>query len=264
VSTPRIEEIIVRGRADSRVGVAKTASEGTIGFEQLATRTLARPGEILETVPGLITTQHSGGGKANQFFLRGFNLDHGTDFATSIDGMPVNLPTHGHGQGWTDLNFLIPQGFEIANYWSPSEHVTIDADFSMSRSRFRDSDPSGREIPSSVETVIASGIHVDDVGPMSGGLRLRYFGPRPLSEDGSAESDSTLLVSARIGYRIDERWTLGVEGFNLLNRDDSEIDYFYASRLAGEDAGPDEGGGTTTTSIPPIRDPVRVSITARF
>jgi outer membrane receptor protein involved in Fe transport len=134
----------------------------------------------------------------------------------------------------------------------------------MSRSRFRDSDPSGREIPSSVETVIASGIHVDDVGPMSGELRLRYFGPRPLSEDDSAKSDSTLLVSARIGYRIDERWTLGVEGFNLLNRDDSEIDYFYASRLAGEDAGPDEGGRNDNHFHPADPGSVRVSITARF
>ena len=68
-----------------------------------------RPGEVLEFVPGLIVTQHSGDGKANQYFLRGFNLDHGTDFATFVDGMPVNMPTHGHGQGYTDLNFLIPE-----------------------------------------------------------------------------------------------------------------------------------------------------------
>ena len=68
-----------------------------------------RPGEVLEFVPGVIVTQHSGDGKANQYFLRGFNLDHGTDFATFVDGMPVNMPTHGHGQGYTDLNFLIPE-----------------------------------------------------------------------------------------------------------------------------------------------------------
>ena len=68
-----------------------------------------RPGEALEIVPGLIVTQHSGEGKANQYFLRGFNLDHGTDLSIKVDGMPVNMPTHGHGQGYADINFLIPE-----------------------------------------------------------------------------------------------------------------------------------------------------------
>src|SRR5437867_1639810 len=76
---------------------------------QLEQRPLMRDGEVLETVPGMIVTQHSGEGKANQYFLRGFNLDHGTDFATVVAGMPVNMPTHAHGQGYTDLNFLIPE-----------------------------------------------------------------------------------------------------------------------------------------------------------
>jgi outer membrane receptor protein involved in Fe transport len=75
-----------------------------------------RPGEVLEFVPGLIVTQHSGDGKANQYFLRGFNLDHGTDFATSVDGMPVNMPSHGHGQGYSDLNFLIPELVDRIEY----------------------------------------------------------------------------------------------------------------------------------------------------
>ncbi len=60
-------------------------------------------------MPGLIATQHSGEGKANQYFLRGFNLDHGTDLAITVDGMLVNMPTHGHGQGYADINFLIPE-----------------------------------------------------------------------------------------------------------------------------------------------------------
>jgi len=68
-----------------------------------------RSGEVLETVPGVIVSQHSGEGKANQYYLRGFNLDHGTDFATTVAGMPVNMPTHAHGQGYSDLNFLIPE-----------------------------------------------------------------------------------------------------------------------------------------------------------
>jgi len=112
----RLPEVVVRGRSDSLIGIADAASQGTVGAEQLDQRTLSRPGEVLETVPGLIITQHSGAGKANQFFLRGFNLDHGTDFATSVDGVPVNLPTHGHGQGYTDLNFIIPELVERVNF----------------------------------------------------------------------------------------------------------------------------------------------------
>ena len=112
----RLEPVVVHGREDSLVGVADSASQGTIGAAQLEQRPISRPGEVLEAVPGLIVTQHSGAGKANQFFLRGFNLDHGTDFATFIDGVPVNLPTHGHGQGYTDLNFVIPELVERVDY----------------------------------------------------------------------------------------------------------------------------------------------------
>ncbi|WP_247782246.1 TonB-dependent receptor [Bradyrhizobium sp. 170] len=78
-------------------------------------RPFSRPGEALEVVPGLIVTQHSGEGKANQYFLRGFNLDHGTDLAISVDGMPVNMPTHGHGQGYADINFMIPELIQSVN-----------------------------------------------------------------------------------------------------------------------------------------------------
>ncbi len=106
----------MQGRGDSLVGLADSATQGTVGRAQLADRPLLRPGEILETVPGVIITQHAGGGKANQYFLRGFNLDHGTDFLTELDGMPVNLPTHGHGQGYTDLNIVIPELIQRVNY----------------------------------------------------------------------------------------------------------------------------------------------------
>jgi hypothetical protein len=85
------------------------ASSGDVTHDELASQPLLRPAAVLENVPGLIVTQHSGEGKANQYFLRAFNLDHGTDLATEIDGMPINMPTHAHGQGYTDLNFLIPE-----------------------------------------------------------------------------------------------------------------------------------------------------------
>jgi len=94
---------------DNLIGLAGAASEGAITAAQLQHRPLARPGDVLETVPGLVITQHSGEGKANQYYLRGMNLDHGTDFAVSVAGVPVNMPTHGHGQGYSDVNFLIPE-----------------------------------------------------------------------------------------------------------------------------------------------------------
>jgi TonB-dependent Receptor Plug Domain len=88
---------------------ASAASEKIITHDQINAVPATRPGEVLEVTPGLIVTQHSGEGKANQYFPRGFNLDHGTDLAITIDGMPANMRTHGHGQGYADINFLIPE-----------------------------------------------------------------------------------------------------------------------------------------------------------
>ncbi len=95
--------------AQNLVGIAQSASQGAITARQLEVRPVMRAGEVLETVPGVIITQHSGEGKANQYFLRGFNLDHGSDFATTVAGVPVNMPTHAHSQGYSDINFLIPE-----------------------------------------------------------------------------------------------------------------------------------------------------------
>ena len=102
------EPVVVTGtRLANLVGFVDSATEGTITAKQLATRPLLRAAEVLESVPGMTVTQHSGDGKANQYFLRGFNLDHGSDFASFVKGMPVNNVSHAHGQGYTDLNFLI-------------------------------------------------------------------------------------------------------------------------------------------------------------
>ena len=104
-----LSTVEVRARAENLEGIAAAGSEGVVSSQRLSAVPILRPGEALEMVPGLIVTQHAGDGKANQYFLRGFNLDHGTDFATYIGGVPVNMPTHAHGQGYTDLNFLIPE-----------------------------------------------------------------------------------------------------------------------------------------------------------
>jgi hypothetical protein len=106
----------VQGRADDLTGVAQSATQGTVGQTELEDRPILRSGEVLETVPGVIITQHAGGGKANQYFLRGFNLDHGTDFAVFLDDMPLNLPSHAHGEGYADMNIVIPELVQRVNY----------------------------------------------------------------------------------------------------------------------------------------------------
>lgn len=106
----------VQGREDDLVGIADSATQGTVGAKEIQDRPILRSGEALETVPGLIVTQHAGGGKANQYFLRGFNLDHGTDFAVFLDDMPLNLPSHAHGEGYADMNTVIPEFVQRVNF----------------------------------------------------------------------------------------------------------------------------------------------------
>jgi len=111
------------------LGVADSANQGTVTAKQLENRPLLRTGELLEAVPGLIVTQHAGDGKANQYFARGFNLDHGTDFRTTVMGMPVNLPTNAHGQGYSDLNFVIPELISTIQY-KKGTYYAEEGDFS--------------------------------------------------------------------------------------------------------------------------------------
>ena len=114
--TAQLPEIVVEERSDSMLGVAESSTQGTIGAQQLEDRPVSRPGEVLEAMPGVIVTEHSGDGKANQYFLRGFSLDHGTDLATFVNGVPINLPSNAHGEGYTDLNFLIPELIQKIDY----------------------------------------------------------------------------------------------------------------------------------------------------
>ncbi|USU06606.1 TonB-dependent receptor [Sphingomonadaceae bacterium OTU29LAMAA1] len=106
---PEPDDIVVFGRGEAKIGVAAAASEGTVSGADLLVRPLLRVAELVEAVPGMIAAQHSGSGKANQYFLRGFNLDHGSDFTAYVDGVQMNLRSHGHGQGYLDLNGLIPE-----------------------------------------------------------------------------------------------------------------------------------------------------------
>lgn len=124
------QQVVVTRHYDNAVGTSDAASQGVIEAGLLRSRPALRPGEILEFVPGVIVTQHTGDGKANQYFLRGFNLDHGTDFATSVNGMPTNLSTHAHGQGYSDLNFLIPELVQRVEY-RKGPYYAKGGDFSL-------------------------------------------------------------------------------------------------------------------------------------
>ncbi|MBL8523645.1 MAG: TonB-dependent receptor [Betaproteobacteria bacterium] len=127
-------------------------------------------------------------------------------------------------------------GIELANYYRLGKWLTLDADIAFSRARFRDDDPAGRRIPGAVEGVASTALSIDHPGGWSGALQWRYFGPRPLIEDNSVRSSSTAQFNGRIGYRVNRDLKLELEGFNLGNRKASSIDYFYQSRLRGEQA----------------------------
>jgi outer membrane receptor protein involved in Fe transport len=168
---PTLETVEVHAGGAKLIGVAESASEGTVTAKQLAVRPLLRPAEVLEAVPGLIVSQHSGDGKANQYYLRGFNLDHGTDFATWLTGMPVNMPTHAHGQGYTDLNFLIPELVATVRY-RKGPYRAEEGDFSAAGAAHIDY---RRSLP--------EGFVQAEAGPHQY-TRLLAAGSRPLAEGG--------------------------------------------------------------------------------
>jgi outer membrane receptor protein involved in Fe transport len=151
-------------------------------------------------------------------------------------------------------------GVEFANYYRPARWLTLDADLAWSVGRFADDDPAGREIPGAVRTVAAGGITIDGTAPLYGGLRVRYFGPRPLIEDGSATSKATTLANLEAGYRLSPRLRLSLDALNIFNARASDIDYFYTSRLPFEPV----DGVTDIHFHPVIPRVLRLAITAQF
>jgi outer membrane receptor protein involved in Fe transport len=130
------------------------------------------------------------------------------------------------------------EGVELASYYRPFRNVVLDADVSWSRARFTDLEPTvGRYIPEAVGTVVAAGATVENLRGGFGSLRWRYFGPRPLIEDDSVESKATSLLELEVGYKISRAVRVSLNIFNVLNAQDSDIDYYYASRLPGEPLG---------------------------
>ena len=167
---PPIEEIVVFGRSLELIGAAQVAREGTIGGADLLVRPMLRVAELLEAVPGMVAVQHSGSGKAHQYFLRGFNLDHGTDFTTYVDGMPWNLRSQGHGQGYLDVNGLMPEIVARIDYRKGPYRVDV-GDFAMAGSSFI----------STIETFDAPFAALE--GGENGWLRLAGGGTTTLGND---------------------------------------------------------------------------------
>ena len=193
------DEVEVRERADDLVGIAVSATEGTTGRLDLARRPILRSGELIETAPGVVATQHSGGGKANQFFVRGFNLDHGTDFSIHVAGVPVNMPTHGHGQGYADLSFLIPEVVDRVRYRKGPYYADVD-DFSAA---------------GTVDMAIVDELP-ERLVKLTGGS---YDYGRVLWAE-SFEAGGGSLVAAVEGFHEDGPWTRdqSYEGFKALAR----------------------------------------------
>ena len=176
-----LDTVIISGKGENLLGVAPSASKGQASAEELAERPFLRRGELLEVVPGLVVTQHSGGGKANQYFLRGFNLDHGTDFGIFVDGMPVNNRSHGHGQGYADINFLIPELVEELEYVKGPYFAEFGDFSSAGAARFR----LFRELPEGIasisvgtdnyyRTLVADSVHLG-TGALTYALEYNYY-----------------------------------------------------------------------------------------
>lgn len=210
----RLNEIVVEGRADSLVGIADSATQGTVGAAQLAERPTLRPGEVLETVPGVIITQHAGGGKANQYFLRGFNLDHGTDFATFLDGMPLNLPSHGHGQGYSDMNIVIPELVQRVNY-QKGVYYAENGDFSSAGAAHLDF---FKVLPESIATVEGGSFYYGRVmyaaSPKVGAGNLLYAGEYMHNDGPWKKSDNYNKFNGQLTYSQGD----DANGFSLTAR----------------------------------------------
>ena len=203
--------VTVMGHYNNAIGSSDAASEGTVNADLIRNRPALRTGELLEFVPGMIVTQHSGDGKANQYFLRGFNLDHGTDFATHVDGMPVNMRSHAHGQGYTDLGFLIPELVQRIDY-KKGPYFASEGDFSSAgsaRMRLADSLPNGTASLSVGEHGYRRMVVTDSVAAARGnvvyGLEVhRNKGPWETPEDLRKYSATVRYVqgAANDGYSV--------------------------------------------------------------
>lgn len=185
-----LPETIIEGKAEELLQKAASASKGQTSNKELMERPFSRRGELLESIPGMIVTQHSGDGKANQYFLRGTNLDHGTDFGMFLDGMPINFRTHAHGQGYSDLNFIIPELVGELEYWKGNYYAQFGDLSSTGAARFKLVDELPHGILSStwgeyeyIRTLVADTIQAG-AGKLTVALEHQFYnGPWDLNSD---------------------------------------------------------------------------------
>ena len=218
-ASDHIEEVVVYGRADAQIGLASSASEGLVGYDDIRLQPMLRVGELVEAVPGMVATQHAGTGKANQYFIRGFNLDHGTDFAVSVEGVPINMRSHGHGQGYLDLNFLIPELVQITRYQRGPYAVQV-GDFSSAASVDFKLYPQLDENIFSITAgehgyyrTLAAGSAATGPGSLTGAFDLtRYEGPWQLDED----LEQRKMFAAYTGRLKDAQLRMTLQGYDSI------------------------------------------------
>jgi len=252
---PAIEEITVSGRAIEYIGQATSGSEGSVGYADFENRPFSRVGELVEVIPGLVATQHSGSGKANQFFLRGFNLDHGTDFAAFADGTPINFRTHGHGQGYLDLNFIIPELTERLDFRKGTYYSDVGDFNSAATASFKTYDELDSNIASITigENDFLRGLLATSFDVAGGNLLVAaetssYDSPFELNED--LEKFNAFVKYSRQDGDIDWRISLSAYDSKWNSSDQIPLRAVTSdqiSRLGFID--PDLGGDTTRIAL---------------
>ncbi len=227
---------------DNAIGNSDSASQGVVNAELLQSRALLRPAEALEFIPGMVVTQHSGDGKANQYFLRGMNLDHGTDFATTVNGVPINLPTHAHGHGYSDLNVLIPELVQNVHY-KKGPYFASEGDFSSAGSAnfvYRTQLPrdlldvvvgqrgylrglaAGSRTVSDGVTLLSAIEHVQNNGPWTVPEHLRKLNSQFILSSGSPRQGWTTSLSAyRASWTATDQVPLSLIDNGTIGRYDS-------------------------------------------
>jgi outer membrane receptor protein involved in Fe transport len=192
--TNTLEEITITAQRLALLGTASSASEGVVSDQELQLTPQYRPGQLLETVPGLIATSHSGEGKANQYLMRGYNLDHGTDLETYVDGMPINQPTHAHGQGYTDLNFMIPELADAIIYTKGPYYANVGDFGAVGSVRLYYRDVIADQVAATVGTlgfqrVFSAGSETLGDGHLLGAAELQHYdGPFVTPDDARKEN----------------------------------------------------------------------------
>lgn len=170
--TPAAEKIVVTASRVNLIGRAATASQGSVTEKELRLRPVYRVGQLLESIPGLVVTVHSGEGKAYQYLARGFNLDHGTDIANFLDDMPINRPTNAHGQGYSDLNFIIPETASGLDYTKGPYYASIGDFGAVISQHMRLADDLPNQVIASVGTVGDERLAITGTYHLANGDRL--------------------------------------------------------------------------------------------